>query len=929
MKRLFAFIILAFALTTSVLAQSSRNSKGAPETVAPPKPFGEQLRDDYTQFYQNGGIFEKLYLMTDKPYYSAGETIFFSGHLVHATLLTRISSSAFVYAELISPEGRLIERIKISSTKRQFIGTFNLSPRLTSGRYTLRAYTRWMTNFDMGYFFSKEIYIGNFIDDAILTSVSYQTHDNGTVSAFIRISDQNALPIASTPVRYRTILDDKSRNGSARTSKDGTIEVKFRPSEEQKDFIELQVRANSRDLTRIIPMPSFSDDFDVQFCPEGGNLIAGMVQVTAFKAQGSNGKSVEVSGRICDAADGSEIAQIKSEHNGMGRLIMRAEAGHQYYAEVTSPDGLTKRFDLPQVATDGVALRVVRGKDSHTILAQATPSLNIADYVAVIHSRGAVMTIINDLSRPARILNRDLFDGIAQVSIVNRVSHRIVAERLFYVRDNRYAQADIRTEKSIFEQRDQVFLTLDVKDSEGKPASGSFSMTVTDNNLVKLNPSAPNILSYMLLSSDLKGDVEEAGYYFIDNSESRMAHLDLVMMTNGWRRYSLEDIIAHKFPRIMYPIEDSPRILGSVFGLFGRAKKPSIVVMDTKTKEFNQFELNEHNNFIVSGLDATETNTYLVQALNKKGKDRSVRIEIETENFPVIATDHSRDHYKRPTQLIPDAFLSRAKERYFYEGGERIIDIEEIVVLGRKRTSPFFATGNMGSMLHGDLSRFATVYDALMTFKELDVLGGTITTRKEYSDRSISVGLAHEESIDLNGGSDEVSEVSFMQEVPSSDTDFNTPELYINGNISDISIIDQYDTKYIERLSFVDGRGAHMLGLAAPAGAILMEVSQEGLYNTVTSDSMARVVVRGCQKPAEFYKPKYPTLQSRLTNIQDMRSTIAWEPLVRTDISGRAIVSFYTADRSGTYDIVVEGITDEGELCRHHATIEVKTKSLY
>ena len=120
-----------------------------------------------------------------------------------------------------------------------------------------------------------------------------------------------------------------------------------------------------------------------------------------------------------------------------------------------------------------------------------------------------------------------------------------------------------------------------------------------------------------------------------------------------------------------------------------------------------------------------------------------------------------------------------------------------------------------------------------------------------------------------------------------------------------------------------------MLGLAAPAGAILMEVSQEGLYNTVTSDSMARVVVRGCQKPAEFYKPKYPTLQSRLTNIQDMRSTIAWEPLVRTDISGRAIVSFYTADRSGTYDIVVEGITDEGELCRHHATIEVKTKSLY
>lgn len=160
------------------------------------------------------------------------------------------------------------------------------------------------------------------------------------------------------------------------------------------------------------------------------------------------------------------------------------------------------------------------------------------------------------------------------------------------------------------------------------------------------------------------------------------------------------------------------------------------------------------------------------------------------------------------------------------------------------------------------------------------------------------------------------------------DTDFNTPELYVNGNISDINNIDSYDTKYIERLSFVDGRGAHMLGLSAPSGAILMEVSEEGLYNTVTSDSMARVVVRGCQTPVEFYKPRYPTFSDRLTNVQDMRSTITWEPLVRTDNSGRAIISFYTADRSGTYDIIVEGITDEGELCRHHSTIEVKAKSL-
>lgn len=930
MKR--AFTLLIFSIFALAVSAQRKGEEPKAELATPvQKSFSEILRDDYTQFYQNGGIFEKLYLMTDKPYYSAGETIYFSGHLVHATLFTRISASAFVYAELISPEGRLIERAKIGANRKQFVGTFTLSPRLSSGRYTLRAYTRWMTNFDMGYFFTKEIYIGNHIDDAIHTAVSYQTHDNGTVSAFIRFYDQNALPIVSTPVRYRTIINDKTKNGTARTSKDGTIEIKFRPSEDSNDCFEVNVRANNRDLTRTIPMPSFSNDFDVQFCPEGGNLIGGIVQVLAFKAQGANGRAVAIEGKIFKSDTGEEVSPIASVHDGMGQVILSAEAGVKYHAEVTSSEGLTKRFDLPVAVAEGVSLRVIQGKDYHVVLTQTTPGLNIADFVAVVHSRGAVMTIINDLSRPSRLLNKDLFDGIGQVSIVHRTTRQIVAERLFYVRDNRFAKASISTEKCVFEQRDHVFATLDIKDSDGNPASGSFSVSVTDGSLIKYDESAQNIYSYMLLSSDLKGDVENAGYYFIDDSLERLKHLDLVMMTNGWRRYSLASIIEHKFPRIMYPIEDSPRILGSVFGLFGRVKKPSIVVMNSKTKEFNQFELNEHNNFIISGLDATETNTYLVQALNKKGKDRSVRIEIETENYPVIASTYLRDHFMHPTQYIPDAFLARAKEKYFYEGGERVIDIEEIVILGRKRTSPFFATGNTGSMLHGDLSRFATVYDALATFKELDILGTTITTRKEYSDRSIRAGFSTDDLPGFGGGgdSDEVSDVSITQEIPSMEADMNTPELYVNGNISDINNIDAYDTKYIERLSFVDGRGAHMLGLSAPSGAILMEVSEEGLYNTVaTSDSMARVVVRGCQTPVEFYKPKYPTLSDRLTNVQDMRSTITWEPLVRTDNSGRAIISFYTADRSGTYDIIVEGITDEGELCRHHSIIEVKAKSL-
>ena len=159
MKRLFSLITLLLLLSATAFGQKN---KQLPESVlTPTKSFAQTLSDSYELFYRSGGVFEKLYLMTDKPYYSAGETLYLSGYLVHATLLTRNSASRYVYAELITPEGQLVERIKIDATQGQFVGTFALNARLSSGRYTLRAYTRWMTNFDMGYLFTREIYIGN------------------------------------------------------------------------------------------------------------------------------------------------------------------------------------------------------------------------------------------------------------------------------------------------------------------------------------------------------------------------------------------------------------------------------------------------------------------------------------------------------------------------------------------------------------------------------------------------------------------------------------------------------------------------------------------------------------------------------------------------------------------------------------------------
>jgi len=60
----------------------------------------------------------------------------------------------------------------------------------------------------------------------------------------------------------------------------------------------------------------------------------------------------------------------------------------------------------------------------------------------------------------------------------------------------------------------------------------------------------------------------------------------------------------------------------------------------------------------------------------------------------------------------------------------------------------------------------------------------------------------------------------------------------------------------------------------------------------------------------EFYVPAYDKPEVRNDSTPDLRTTIYWNPVIRTDIEGKAKVSFYTADNTGAYSYVLEGIGD-------------------
>lgn len=860
----------------------------------------------FADYYLKVGKQEKLYLITDKPYYSAGDKIYFSAFLLHPTLFTPAVESSFLYVELISADGRLITRLKVLGEQGRFFNAMPLSTKLDAGRYTLRAYTKWMTNFDNEFLFCKEIEIGNYIDDAIQTRISYTTLNDKSVVARITLRNSQGRPIANQELEYTLNLRGKSKSYMSSSNEKGVVTMKFRPSNTPSDCLRVRVTANSRILERTFQLPSFSNDFAVQFLPEGGNLIAGMPQTVAFKAIGSDGKSVEVEGYVSDN-NGNVLCDIKSRHKGMGLFLMTAQADKRYTATITSEKGLTRTFNLPTALASGCSIQVKHSTGNSILMKVGTTAdLPISRLAAVVQSRGAIEAVIEDVSRLKRISLSKMMSGIIIISIVDKESRQIVAERLVFVDNQKFATADVSTDKARFSPREKVSLNFRIRNSEGQPASGRFVVSVTDADAVQLDPASENIFSYLLLSSDLHGNIEKPAEYFSKENSNRKEYLDLIMLTNGWRRYDLGKILKGDHPKLQHPVETMQRITGRVMGIIGKAKKPSIAIFQKSGRMHGIFPLTNTNRFRITGIDSPDTIQYNIQALSRKGSTRTVVIKIDPETYPTTNIPLNRPNFKEYKPSVTEAMLMGAKEKYYTEGGMRVIDIDAVVVTAKRESQYSYATAiDSFNSLSGDLTRYASVYDALQRFRQLEIVGVEVRVRKK-------VRIGNNFIRDTNV--EDTDQVTMSTEEDTSVDDDRIPSVLVNGTPSDIGVLDMYAMDNITRLAYVEAKDAVGMSVNSRYGVIVLEVRDINRTMSTGNRSIAKVLVAGYCKPAEFYAPRYDTPTA--THKKDLRTTIAWNPNLRSSKEGIASMSFWTADRCNDYNVVIEGITDAGELCR-------------
>jgi hypothetical protein len=121
----------------------------------------DQIHENFNR-YRSQALIEKIYIHMDRPYYLAGEMVWFKIYYVDGSFHRPLNISKVVYVELVDGEGTVHQQSKISiNTNGNGSGSFKLSTDLKTGDCRVIAYTNWMKNFSEKYFFSQKVSIVN------------------------------------------------------------------------------------------------------------------------------------------------------------------------------------------------------------------------------------------------------------------------------------------------------------------------------------------------------------------------------------------------------------------------------------------------------------------------------------------------------------------------------------------------------------------------------------------------------------------------------------------------------------------------------------------------------------------------------------------------------------------------------------------------
>lgn len=802
---------------------------------------------------------EQVYLHFDNTGYFMGETIWFKAYVVTPQGFKPTELSRVLYVELLTPEGRVLNTQKLKIVNGQCHGHISLAELLHAGFYEVRAYTALMLNWE-------------------------------NVPVFSRV-----FPIFNAP-KEEGIFDNPRM-------------VKLSHTER---------------LPKIREQLPKEEELNVTFFPEGGNIVEGLFSTINFKATDGRGKSMNIEGEVFNN-QGETVGKITTLHDGMGRFNLCPNTGESYYVEARiKGEKKNKRFDLPAALKQGYTMTVNNLRDKYMVVQLTRNSFTDGNRILglTILCRGEVVMFkpIDWQGRETLTLNiskNELPEGVNQLTLFD-TEGRVHAERLFFIYPQQGADISLVEGKTEgLRPKQNIDLNFEIRDKEGKPVSTTFSLSVRDADTetpTNGTYGGESMMTNLLLGSELKGYIHNVDYYLEADDHTHRLHCDLLLCTQGWRKYDWSDMVCPQEFEVKYPVEEGIMVVGDLTSTFRNRKKEGVEMKvylfnEAGDKRIGTAITDSVGKFAFLAEDFTgrwqmnimtyednkpkEMNVNLQKVQSPQGRAYGDR---ETELFyqsskdlkttviqPDTLVEYDAEQKRKWENLLPTVKVEGQKEwqsEFNRKWNNIIYDMEDermrMDETGEEylqefwdwllKTNPFFGYVAIGPIENPKIVPSYKTRPIKFLISRVGTGGWLLTQGTEG---------AQEHSI-------------------------NIEELTVN-DVEAISICDKPDAKYIYTEELQENyEGGYIrdplldpLNLEGKNDVYVTLFVRNDYFRYKDKRGHRKTKIQGFSHERKFYMPDYS--YTDLPDEQDFRRTLYWNPNIMTDTEGKATVTFYNS----------------------------------
>lgn len=637
-------------------------------------------------------------------------------------------------------------------------------------------------------------------------------------------------------------------------------------------------------------------DLDIQFFPEGGNLVDGLSSKVAFRAVNASGTGQAVRGWVLNNRNDT-LTTFSSHKFGLGTFTFTPASPTTYRVLFRDETGRQFTRSLPTIQPQGYVMTLDDSNPNRLTVTVATNVGSPSTVYLFAHTRQAIkLAEAHPIDRQTtfQIDKKALGDGISHLTLFD-AQQKPVCERLYFKRPDQPLHIALKTDQSQYASRSKVTLEASVQALASQATQTALSVAVYRLDSLSA-PATDNILSYLLMTSDLQGGIESPEYYSQPETPEIAQATDNLMLTHGWRRFRWSDVLRPaaraSFPFI--PEYSGPTVSGTLTDpATGKPVPRKLTYLSTLGKPIRLY---------VSLSDTAGRVLYEVQDFygpksliaQTSPQDSLAKLTINSPFSETPSTYKWADQLPNESQAASLTSRSVAMQVQSTYWGDRSIQYKYPAV----DSAAFYAKPKESYLLDA-YTRFPRMEEVLREY----VLG--VMPRKRQGHFVLNVLNEPYRAI------------------------FENPALVLIDGIPvfDMDKVIEFSPLKVKQLDVVTN--FYLMSPAIFSGIISFMTYKGDLAGFPLDNRLVRLDYDGLQLQREFFAPRYDRPASASAKqlsgrLPDGRTLLYWNPNWKVNAQGKAQADFYTSDQTGTYLVDVNGLTREGQAGFQRFTFDVK-----